>query len=271
VNLIILGEADSGLADFLSDRFQAAGHAVHRAAPDAHLEREARGADALLDCWIVDGSRKRSELGRYSRWLPAGAPILSCCHAHSATALAAGLPRGAARLSGFALPAPWGERNLVECARPMQFPASSSPSPTADAAVDLDSPSDQALRAAEAVWKSLDLEPVWVADSAGLVLPRILACLANEAFFALMEGAANAEDIDRAMKLGTRYPRGPLEWAEIIGLDQVLATMDALAAEQGEERYRAAPLLRRMVAGGLWNPFGPSSHGSARSGPVESA
>jgi 3-hydroxybutyryl-CoA dehydrogenase len=52
------------------------------------------------------------------------------------------------------------------------------------------------------------------------------------------------------MMLGTRYPRGPLAWAELIGLDHVLATLDALAAEQGDDRYRAAPLLRRMVAAG---------------------
>ena len=48
--------------------------------------------------------------------------------------------------------------------------------------------------------------------------------------------------------LGTRYPRGPLSWAEHVGLDHVLAIMDGLAAEHGDDRYRAAPLLRKMAA-----------------------
>ena len=81
-------------------------------------------------------------------------------------------------------------------------------------------------------------------------MPRTVACLANEAFFALLEGTASAEDIDRAMMQGMRYPRGPLRWAETIGLDQVLATLDALARAHGEDRYRAAPNLRAMVLAG---------------------
>jgi 3-hydroxybutyryl-CoA dehydrogenase len=77
-----------------------------------------------------------------------------------------------------------------------------------------------------------------------------VACLANEAAFALAEGAATAADIDLAMRLGTRYPRGPLAWAAEIGLDHVLHVLDALHAEHGEGRYRAAPLLRRSVTAG---------------------
>jgi 3-hydroxybutyryl-CoA dehydrogenase len=58
------------------------------------------------------------------------------------------------------------------------------------------------------------------------------------------------EDVDTAMRHGYNYPRGPLEWGDTIELDHVLATLDALHEELGEERYRAAPLLRRMVAEG---------------------
>jgi 3-hydroxybutyryl-CoA dehydrogenase len=65
-----------------------------------------------------------------------------------------------------------------------------------------------------------------------------------------MEGVASAEDIDLAMKLGTRYPFGPLEWADLIGLDTVLGIMNGLFNEWGDDRYRPAPLLRRMVAAG---------------------
>jgi 3-hydroxybutyryl-CoA dehydrogenase len=69
----------------------------------------------------------------------------------------------------------------------------------------------------------------------------------NEAAFALMDGVASAEDIDMAMKLGTNYPLGPLEWADRIGLDQVLSVLEGLQAEHGDDRYRAAPLLRQLV------------------------
>jgi 3-hydroxybutyryl-CoA dehydrogenase len=82
------------------------------------------------------------------------------------------------------------------------------------------------------------------------VLGRIVSQLVNEAAFALQKGVGSAGDIDTAVRLGWNFPRGPLEWGDAIGLDQVLAVLDALRGELGEERYRAAPLLRRMVADG---------------------
>ena len=83
------------------------------------------------------------------------------------------------------------------------------------------------------------------------MLGRIVCQLVNEACFALAEGVGSAQDIDIAMKLGYNYPRGPLEWADLIELDHVLVLLDALHDERREERYRAAPLLRRMVAEGM--------------------
>ena len=64
----------------------------------------------------------------------------------------------------------------------------------------------------------------------------------------MSEGVGSAEDVDTAMRYGYNWPRGPLEWADEIELDQVLATLDALHEEYREERYRVAPLLRRMAA-----------------------
>ena len=87
----------------------------------------------------------------------------------------------------------------------------------------------------------------WVGDAPGLVLGRIVGQLVNEAAFALGEGVGSAEDIDAGMLLGLNHPRGPLAWADAIGLDQVLAVLDALVDEYREDRYRAAPLLRRLV------------------------
>jgi 3-hydroxybutyryl-CoA dehydrogenase len=72
----------------------------------------------------------------------------------------------------------------------------------------------------------------------------------NEAAFAVGEGVGSPEDIDAGMVHGLNYPRGPLAWADLIGVDHVLAVLDGLADERREERYRAAPLLRRMVLSG---------------------
>ena len=81
-------------------------------------------------------------------------------------------------------------------------------------------------------------------DAPGLVLGRILCQIVNEAQFAVREGVATPEDVDTAMRLGFNWPRGPFEWAEAIGPVRVLACLEALHAELGEERYRVAPPLR---------------------------
>jgi 3-hydroxybutyryl-CoA dehydrogenase len=79
----------------------------------------------------------------------------------------------------------------------------------------------------------------------------VLALLVNEAAFALSEGVARARDIDLAMKKGTNYPFGPLEWADEIGIDQIIAILLGLQRELGEDRYRPAPLLRKMSYAGF--------------------
>jgi 3-hydroxybutyryl-CoA dehydrogenase len=108
--------------------------------------------------------------------------------------------------------------------------------------------SDPAAASAEAFFTSLGKRVEWVGDAPGLVLGRIVCQLVNEAHFALGGGVASAADIDTAMRLGFNYPRGPFEWSEAIGPARVLAVLDALHAELGEERYRAAPELRRAAA-----------------------
>ena len=84
-------------------------------------------------------------------------------------------------------------------------------------------------------------------DAPGLVLGRIVCQLINEACFAVGEGVGSAEDLDTALRLGFNHPRGPFEWLREIGPGSVLATLDALAGELGEDRYRAAPYLRRLA------------------------
>lgn len=109
---------------------------------------------------------------------------------------------------------------------------------------------DASASRSESFFRSLGKHVEWVGDAPGLVLGRIVCQLVNEACFALGEGVGSAEDVDTAMRYGYNWPRGPLEWADEIELDQVLATLDALHEEYREERYRVAPLLRRMAAEG---------------------
>jgi len=105
-----------------------------------------------------------------------------------------------------------------------------------------------AERRAEEFFTSLGRRTAWVDDAPGLVLGRIVAQVVNECAFAIGEGVGSATDIDDGMRLGLSYPRGPLAWADAIGLDHVVMILDGLREEYGEERYRAAPLLRRLVA-----------------------
>ncbi len=106
-----------------------------------------------------------------------------------------------------------------------------------------------ALKAAGEIFFDYKKEVSLVDDRVAMVMPRILCCLVNEATFALQEEVASMEDIDTAMKLGTNYPVGPVEWGEKLGFDQVLAVMDALHRDTGEERYRPSSLLRKLAAG----------------------
>lgn len=106
------------------------------------------------------------------------------------------------------------------------------------------STSEQAIDNVRKFISSLGKDAIVVADSIGMVMPRILCMLANEAWFAMMEAVAGSDDIDTAMKLGTNYPAGPVEWARRIGLRQVFAVLSALHSHFGEDRYRVAPNLR---------------------------
>ena len=92
--------------------------------------------------------------------------------------------------------------------------------------------------------------PVQFNESAGFVVNRILIPMINEAAFIKMEGVSNIAGIDTAMKLGANHPMGPLELGDFVGLDICLAIMDVLYKETGDSKYRACPLIRKMVRGG---------------------
>ena len=94
-------------------------------------------------------------------------------------------------------------------------------------------------------------DPVEVAEAPGFVVNKILVPLCNEGVCVYAEGIASAEGIDTAMKLGANHPMGPLELGDLIGWDIVLNVMDVLFNETHDSKYRAHPLMRKMVRGGL--------------------
>ena len=98
--------------------------------------------------------------------------------------------------------------------------------------------------------RSMGKEPVEANDSPGFISNRILCPMINEAIFALQEHVGKPEAIDTVMKLGMNHPMGPLALADLIGLDVVLSVMEVLQRDLGEDKYRPAPLLRRMVDAG---------------------
>jgi 3-hydroxybutyryl-CoA dehydrogenase len=175
--------------------------------------------------------RKRAVLQRLDASLPPSSVIVSSCLRFSTTQMASWLKKPE-RIVGFATFYPLKDRRLIELAVGLRT-------------------SESALEQAEQLFTSLGKESVRVKDTPGLTFPRILSLIINEAARSLEEGVASAEEIDVAMRLGVNYPQGPLKWADQIGLDEVLAVLEGLQRETGDDRYRPAPLMKKLVIAGF--------------------
>ncbi len=191
---------------------------------------EAARADVAIELLHESQAAKEELLSALGGFLRPDALMLTSALTTGVTETAAWLPNPE-RVVGFGLLPPLERQGMVELARGLLT-------------------GETAVAQAQQFWRKLGQEPVWVKDGAGLVRARTVCCLINEAVSALQEGVATAADIDKAMQLGTNYPRGVLAWADHLGLDMVLGVMRGLQAEWGEDRYRPAPLLKRMVAAG---------------------
>lgn len=111
--------------------------------------------------------------------------------------------------------------------------------------------SDATYEQTKALAEKMGKQTVCSKDFPGFIVNRILMPMINEAFFTLHEGVASADDIDKAMKLGTNQPMGPLALADFIGLDTCLFIMEIMLKDHGDPKFRPCPLLRQYVQAGL--------------------
>jgi 3-hydroxybutyryl-CoA dehydrogenase len=190
------------------------------------------GTSLALEVTNTDLETKRKNLQKLDKALPPTVAIVSSSVTVSASEQAMWI-RHRHRLVGFCALPSFSEGPLVEIAPTVFSPVES-------------------IEVVRKFFASLGKQGEFVQDRVGMVLPRVVCQIINEAYFALQEDVASPPELDTAMKLGVSYPRGPIEWADVIGIRQVHAVLSALRKDLGEDRYRIAPLLGQMAQTGEW-------------------
>ena len=187
--------------------------------------------DVIIDCTLESAETKVHILQHICDEYPT-ALILCSTLTCTATEVNAGLPLSA-QVVGFGAYPGFTGRKLIEIAPSLRTRSITH-------------------QRAKNFFHDLKFETEIVEDTVGLVVPRMLAMLMNEAAFAVMEKVASAADIDTAMKLGVNYPKGLLAWADEIGADVLTTILDSLYEEYKQERYRPCSLLKHHVNAGWY-------------------
>ncbi len=191
---------------------------------------EIGAVDYVVEAIVEDAAAKRALFSTLDAMLPAHAVLASNTSSISITVIASATRRPD-RVLGMHFMNPVPVMKLVELVRGQAT-------------------SDATMQVAGALCGRLGKTAVEAADYPGFIANRVLMPMINEAMFAVMEGAGSPEAIDTVMTLGMNHPMGPLALADFIGLDVCLAILDVLHTGFGDPKYRACPLLRRMVAAG---------------------
>lgn len=192
---------------------------------------EARGADLVLEAIFEDMEVKLALFTELDKVTGPDCLFASNTSSLSITEMGAGLDHQANFLGiHFFNPAP--VMKLVELIQGAQT-------------------SEETMERARDLVVQIGKEPVICKESPGFIVNRILIPMINEAADLLYQGQASLEDIDQAMRLGANHPMGPLELADFIGVDIVLAIMEILQKETGDPKYRPSLLLKKMVRAGL--------------------